>query len=180
VRGHRSGQSYLRQLRIANDVLVVLNDQDRQLWDPALIAEGHALVGECLAHNTPGRYQILAAINAVHTDAPTAADTDWAQILALYDQLIYYDPSPIVALNSAVAVAEVQGPTAALDIIDSLHLPEHYHAVHVARAELSRRLGRTAEADQFYETALQHTDNTAERAYLARRRNELGTIGHES
>lgn len=163
-----------RQARMTDGMLVVLNDQDRQLWDPALIAEGHAVVRECLAHNTPGRYQILAAINAVHTDAPTAADTDWAQIVALYDQLIRYDPSPIVALNRAVAVAEVQGPTAALDIIGSLHLPEHYHAVHVARAELSRRLGRTAEARKFYETALQHTDNTAERAYLARRKNELG------
>jgi len=168
-----------RHARVADGVVVVLAEQDRKRWDSGLIVEGHALVRECLAHNTPGRYQILAAINAVHTDASSAADTDWAQIVALYEQLMHYDPSPIVALNRVVAVAEVRGPAAALEIIDSLQIPGHYHAVHVVRAELYRRLGQTAEAHEFYNTALQYTDNTAQRAYLARRRDELGAIGHE-
>ena len=105
-----------------NGQLVPLDEQDRAGWDRALIAEGHGLVRECLAINRPGRYQILAAINAVHTDAPTASDTDWSQVVALYDQLTRLDPSPIVALNRAVAVAELDGPEVALALVDRLPL----------------------------------------------------------
>jgi RNA polymerase sigma-70 factor, ECF subfamily len=161
-----------RQARIRNGQLVPLDQQDRAGWDRALIAEGHDLVRRCLAINRPGRYQILAAINAVHTDAPTAPDTDWSQILALYDQLARLDPSPIVALNRAVAVAELDGPDVALALIDRLPLAG-YHAWHVARADLLRRLGRSAEARQAYDAAIAATQNTAERAYLTRKRGEL-------
>ena len=161
-----------REARVRNGQLVPLGEQDRAGWDRALIAEGHDLVRECLAINRPGRYQILAAINAVHTDAPTASDTDWSQVVALYDQLIRLDPSPIVALNRAVAVAELDGPKAALTLVDRLPLTG-YHAWHVARADMLRRLGRTPEAKESYDAAIAATQNSAERAYLSRKRGEL-------
>jgi RNA polymerase sigma-70 factor (ECF subfamily) len=130
------------------------------------------LVRECLSTNRPGRYQILAAINAVHTDAPTASDTEWSQVVALYNQLVQLDPSPIVALNRAVAVAELDGPKVALTLIDQLPLAG-YHAWHVARADILRRLGRSTEAKESYDAAIAATRNSAERAYLSRKRGEL-------
>lgn len=161
-----------REARVRNGQLVPLAEQDRTGWDHTLIAEGHDLVRECLAINHPGRYQILAAINAVHTDAPTASDTDWSQVVALYDQLTRLDPSPIVALNRAVALAELDGPKVALTQVDRLPLTG-YHAWHAARADLLRRLGRSTEAKQSYDAAITATHNTAERAYLNRKRGEL-------
>jgi len=161
-----------RESRMRDGTLVTLDQQDRHGWDRGLIDEGHGLVRECLALNRPGRYQVLAAINAVHTDAPSVADTDWAQIVALYDQLVALDPNPVVALNRAVAVAELDGPDVALALVD--HLPlTGYHAWHVARADLLRRTGRTQEARDEYDAAITATHNTAERAYLTRKRNEL-------
>jgi RNA polymerase sigma-70 factor (ECF subfamily) len=161
-----------REARVRNGQLVPLAEQDRAGWDHALITEGHGLVRECLAINRPGRYQILAAINAVHTDAPTASDTDWSQVVALYDQLTRIDPSPIVALNRAVAVAELDGPEVGLTLVDRLPL-DGYHAWHVARADMLRRLGRTTEAKEAYDAAIAATQNSAERAYLSRKRGEL-------
>jgi RNA polymerase sigma-70 factor (ECF subfamily) len=161
-----------REARVRAGQLVPLAEQDRGGWDRALIAEGHDLVRECLAINRPGRYQLLAAINAVHTDAPSATDTDWAQVVALYDQLAQLDPSPIVALNRAVAVAELDGPAVALGLVDRLPLAG-YHAWHATRAELLRRLGRSGEAKGEYGAAIDATQNSAERAYLTRRRGEL-------
>jgi RNA polymerase sigma-70 factor (ECF subfamily) len=161
-----------REARVRNGQLVPLAEQDRAGWDRALIAEGHGLVRECLAINRPGRYQILASINAVHTDAPAASDTDWSQVVALYDQLTRIDPSPVVALNRAVAVAELDGPEVALTLVDRLPL-DGYHAWHVARADLLRRLGRSTEAKAAYDAALEATQNSAERAYLSRKRGEL-------
>jgi RNA polymerase sigma-70 factor (ECF subfamily) len=161
-----------RAARVRDGQLVPLAEQDRAGWDRALIAEGHDLVRACLAINQPDRYQILAAINAVHTDASTASDTDWSQVVALYDQLTRVDPSPIVALNRAVAVAELDGPNLALALIDLLPLTG-YHAWHAARADLLRRLGRSAEAREAYDAAIAATHNTAERAYLSRKRGEL-------
>ena len=148
--------------------LVLLADQDRARWDRALIAEGQDLVRRCLRRGQPGRYQIQAAINAVHSDAPTAEVTDWGQILQLYDQLLAVAPGPVVALNRAVAVAEVQGPAAALDLVDGLDL-DRYYLYHAIRADLLRRLGRPDEAARAYEGALALTGNAAERAYLAAR-----------
>ncbi|MER6840899.1 RNA polymerase sigma factor [Streptomyces platensis] len=145
--------------------LVLLADQDRSRWDHDLVAEGQALVRQCLRRNQPGPYQVQAAINAVHSDAPTAAATDWWQIRQLYDQLLTLDPSPVVALNRAVAVAEVEGPAAALALVDSLPL-DRYHVFHAIRADLLRRLGRATEAAHAYEKALARTDNTAERHFL--------------
>src|SRR5919107_1157191 len=161
-----------REARVRNGQLVPLDEQDRAGWDRALIAEGHALVRECLRTNRPGRYQLLAAVNAVHTDAPTAADTDWSQVVALYDQLEALDPSPVVALNRAVAVAELDGPQVALAQVDRLPLTG-YHAWHAARADLLRRLGRSAEAKEAYDAAVAATQNSAERAYLSRKRGEV-------
>lgn len=161
-----------RESRVREGQLVPLTEQDRAGWDRTLVAEGHHLVRECLALNRPGRYQLLAAINAVHTDAPTAADTDWSQVLALYDQLTRLDPSPVVALNRAVAVAELDGPEVALALVDPLPLTG-YHAWHATRADLLRRLGRSTEAKQAYDAAIALTQNSAERAYLSRRRGEL-------
>ncbi|GAA2216997.1 RNA polymerase sigma factor [Micromonospora olivasterospora] len=161
-----------REARVRHGQLVPLDEQDRAGWNRALIDEGHDLVRECLAINQPGRYQILAAINAVHTDARTAADTDWSQVVALYDQLTRLDPSPIVALNRAVAVAELDGPEVALALVDRLPLTG-YHAWHATRAELLRRLGRSGEAKHAYDAAITATQNTAERAYLTRKRGEL-------
>jgi RNA polymerase sigma-70 factor (ECF subfamily) len=123
----------------------------------------------------PGRYQLLAAINAVHTDARDARDTDWSQVVALYDQLVRLDPPPIVALNRAIAVAELEGPDAALAIIDRLgDALNGYHALHATRADLLRRLERRAESRAAYDRAIALAGNTAETAYLSRRRDELG------
>ena len=159
-----------REARVRKGQLVPLADQDRAGWDRALIAEGHDLVRECLGINRPGRYQILAAINAVHTVAPTLPDTDWSQVLALYDQLTRFDPSPIVALNRAVA--ELDGPEVAFAVVDRLPLTG-YHAWHATRADLLRRLGRSAEAKAEYDAAIAATQNSAERSYLHRKRGEL-------
>lgn len=161
-----------RAARVRHGELVPLDEQDRGGWDRALITEGHDLVRACLAANRPGRYQILAAVNAVHTDAPTAAATDWSQVVALYDQLVRFDPSPIVALNRAVALAELDGPEVALAVVERLPL-SGYHAWHATRADLLRRLGRSADARVEYDAALACCDNTAERAYLTRKRGEL-------
>jgi RNA polymerase sigma-70 factor (ECF subfamily) len=159
--------------RFAEDgELVPLRDQDRGGWDRTLIAEGHALVRECLRINRPGRYQLLAAVNAVHTDAPDAAATDWAQIVALYDQLLRIEPTPIVALNRAVAIAEIDGPAVALALVDGLAL-DGYHPWHAVRADLLRRLGRSVEARAAYDDAIAATQNPGERAYLTRRRGSL-------
>ncbi len=166
-----------RPSRVAAGELVSLNEQDRGGWDRALIAEGHAIVRECLLRardtgRSPGQYQLLAAINAVHTDAPTAADTEWEQIAALYAQLHALVPSPVVALNRAVVVAELDGPEVALAEVDRLLL-SGYHAWHATRADLLRRLGRSAESRAEYDAAIAATENPAERAYLARRRGSL-------
>jgi RNA polymerase sigma-70 factor (ECF subfamily) len=167
-----------RSARVADGQLVPLHEQDRGSWDRALIAEGHDLVRECLALRAsggahPGQYQLLAAVNAVHTDAPTAADTDWAQIATLYAQLYAVAPSPIVALNRAVAVAELDGAEVALAEVNRLDLAS-YHPWHATRADLLRRLGRSDEARAAYDAALALTDNEAERSYLTRRRGQLG------
>jgi RNA polymerase sigma-70 factor, ECF subfamily len=153
--------------------LVLLADQDRERWDRELIAEGQALVRRCLRRNQPGPYQFQAAINAVHSDAPTAALTDWWEIVALYDQLMAIAPSPVVALNRAVAVAEVDGPAAALALVDELDLGG-LHLFHAIRADLLRRLGRRPEAALAYEKAIELAENAAERAFLQRRREALG------
>jgi len=155
--------------------LVVLADQDRTLWDRDLIADGQAIVRACLRRNQPGPYQVQAAINAVHSDAPTAADTDWRQILQLYDQLLALAPSPVAALNRAVALAEVEGPGAALDALDGLAdlMLESYYLYHAIRADLLRRLGRVADAALAYDAAIARTGNAAEQAFLRRRRREL-------
>jgi RNA polymerase sigma-70 factor, ECF subfamily len=153
--------------------LVLLADQDRGRWDAGLVAEGQAIVRRCLRRNQPGPYQVQAAINAVHSDAPTAAATDWDQILALYDQLLTIAPGPVVALNRAVAVAEVEGPEAALALVDGLEL-DGYHLFHAIRADLLRRLGRDTEAAAAYEAAIARAGNAPERAFLERRRQALG------
>jgi RNA polymerase sigma-70 factor (ECF subfamily) len=152
--------------------LVLLADQDRGQWDRGLIAEGQAIVRRCLRRDQPGPYQIQAAINAVHSDAPAAAATDWPQILQLYDQLLALAPSPVVALHRAVAVAEVGGPDAALALVDGLDLGG-YHLFHAIRGHLLRRLGRTAEAAMAYEAAIARADNAAERDFLRRSREAL-------
>ncbi|TCC25124.1 RNA polymerase sigma factor [Kribbella speibonae] len=159
----------------ATGELIALRDQDRGAWDTALVAEGHRLVRERLAtRQPPGRYQILAAINAVHTSARDAADTDWSQVVALYDQLVRVDRSPIVALNRAIAVAELDGPEVALATIDRLSdTLSGYHAFHAARADLLRRLGRSRESRAAYDAAIELAENTAEVAYLSRRRDQL-------
>ena len=160
----------------ASGELVPLGEQDRGAWDSALVAEGLRLVRERLAAaGAPGRYQILAAINAVHTSAPDVRDTDWSQIVALYDQLVRLDPSPIVALNRAIAVAELDGPQVALAVLDPLEQwLAGYHAYHAARADLLRRLGRSEESRSAYDRAIDLAGNSAETAYLARRRDQLG------
>jgi RNA polymerase sigma-70 factor (ECF subfamily) len=164
----------------ATGELVPLDEQDRGAWDAALVAEGHRLVRERLAAVAasgvaPGRYQILAAINAVHTDARDVRDTDWSQVVALYDQLVRLDPSPIIALNRAIAVAELDGPDIALAIIDRLEDElAGYHAFHATRADLLRRLGRNQTSRAAYDKAIALAGNTAEIAYLKRRREQLG------
>ncbi|WP_406099479.1 RNA polymerase sigma factor [Streptomyces sp. NBC_01013] len=152
--------------------LVPLDAQDRGLWDRELIAEGQALVRQCLRRGRPGPYQIQAAVNAVHSDAAIAADTDWQQILRLYDQLLAMTPSPVVALNRAVAVAEVAGPREALALLGRLEL-DGYYVFHAVRADLLRRLGRVAEAAAAYEAAAELTANGAERDFLRHRRDTL-------
>jgi RNA polymerase sigma-70 factor (ECF subfamily) len=152
--------------------LVLLADQDRARWDRALVAEGQQLVRRCLRRNQPGPYQLQAAIAAVHSDAPSAMDTDWRQVVALYDQLMQVEPTPVVALNRAVAVAEIDGPQAALDIVDALDL-DRFHLLHAVRADLLRRLGRADEAARAYEAAMERTENEAERRFLRRRRDEV-------
>lgn len=167
-----------RAARVARGELVTLDEQDRGRWDRALIGEGHALVRECLHRvastgAAPGPYQLMAAINAVHTDAPNARDTDWAQVVALYDQLMAVAPTPVVALNRAVAVAELDGADVALALVEAVALAG-YHAWHAARADLLRRVGRGGEARAEYDAALDATNNPAERAYLTRRRDQIG------
>ncbi|PZF85559.1 RNA polymerase sigma factor [Jiangella anatolica] len=159
----------------ANGELVRLDEQDRAGWDAELVAEGHRLVRERLASGeAPGRYQVLAAINAVHTSAREFRDTDWSQIVALYDQLARLDPSPIVALNRAIALAELDGADVGLAAVDRLgEALAGYHAYHAARADLLRRLDRRSEARAAYDRAIELAGNTAETAYLARRRDEL-------
>ncbi|HUN35867.1 MAG TPA: RNA polymerase sigma factor [Trebonia sp.] len=163
----------------ASGELVPLGEQDRGAWNPALIGEGHRLVRERLAAAAagvaPGRYQILAAISAVHTSARDVRDTDWSQVVALYDQLVRLDPSPIVALNRAIAVAELDGPEVALAAIGRLeHRLAGYHPYHAARADLLRRLGRSQQSRAAYDKAIELAGNTAETAYLTRRRDQLG------
>jgi RNA polymerase sigma-70 factor, ECF subfamily len=152
--------------------LIVLADQDRSQWDRALIDEGQAIVRRCLRRGQPGPYQIQAAINAVHADAGVAADTDWDQILTLYDQLWQVAPSPVVALNRAVAVAEVAGPRQALELIDELML-DQYYLFHAIRADLLRRLGADRQAALSYQAAIALAGNAAERDFLQRRCREL-------
>jgi RNA polymerase sigma-70 factor (ECF subfamily) len=155
--------------------LVPIDEQDRGTWDSALVAEGHRLVRGRLATGVaPGRYQVLAAINAVHTSAGDILDTDWSQVVALYDQLVILDPSPIVSLNRAMAVAELDGPDVALAAVDRLEdTLAGYHAYHAIRADLLRRLGRSQESRAAYDRAIELAGNTAEAAYLTRRRDQL-------
>jgi RNA polymerase sigma-70 factor (ECF subfamily) len=162
-----------RAARVRDGVLVTLEDQDRTQWDAAMIDEGHRIVRRCLEINRPGPYQLQAAINAVHTDALDVSMTDWSQIVALYDQLRAQTPSPIVELNRAVALAELDGPEVALAIVDRLDLGG-YHAFHATRADLLRRLGRYDEAREAYHAAIGLAGNTAERAWLERRAATMG------
>jgi RNA polymerase sigma-70 factor, ECF subfamily len=159
----------------ASGELVRLGEQDRGSWDVALIAEGHRLVRERLATRVPpGRYQIMAAISAVHTSARDVRDTDWSQVIALYDQLVRLDPSPVIALNRAIAVAELDGPEVALAAVDRLSPDlDGYHPYHVTRADLLRRLGRSQDSRAAYDKAIELAGNTAEAAHLIRRRDQL-------
>jgi RNA polymerase sigma-70 factor (ECF subfamily) len=147
--------------------LVLLGEQDRRRWDRALIEEGQAIVRRCLHRNQPGPYQLQAAINAVHADAATIEDTDWSQIVALYDQLLALAPTPVIRLNRAIAIGELQGPTTALALVDELDL-DNYHPFHATRADLLRRLGRAIEADAAYERAAALAPTDAERDFLRR------------
>jgi RNA polymerase sigma-70 factor, ECF subfamily len=147
--------------------LVLLGEQDRSRWDPALIAEGQAIVRRCLGRNQPGPYQLQAAINAVHADAPTVEQTDWSQVVALYDQLLVLAPTPVVALNRAIAIGEVQGPVAALALVEELDL-DHYYPFHATRADLLGRLGRHGEAAAAYQRAATMAPTDAEREFLRR------------
>jgi RNA polymerase sigma-70 factor (ECF subfamily) len=159
-----------RRARIAADgSLIRLADQDRASWDAELIAEGQQIVRECLRRNQPGPYQLQAAIAAVHSDAPTAADTDWHQVIALYNHLYALAPTPVVAMNRAIAVAEVDGPEPGLEALDSLPL-ENYYLFHATRADLLERLGRYEESEVAYERAITLTANPAEQRLLRGRR----------
>jgi RNA polymerase sigma-70 factor (ECF subfamily) len=153
--------------------LVRLEDQDRTLWDRALIAEGQDILRTCLRRDRPGPYQVQAAVNAVHSDAATAADTDWPQILALYDHLTALRPGPVTELHRAVALAEVHGPAAALPLVDALEGLDRHHMFHAVRADLLRRLGHAREAAAAYERAAALTGNAAERRFLVSRRAAL-------
>jgi RNA polymerase sigma-70 factor, ECF subfamily len=146
--------------------LVLLGEQDRTRWDRALIAEGQAILRRCLVRNQPGAYQLQAAINAVHADAATVEQTDWSQIVVLYDQLLAVAPTPVVALNRAIAISEVQGPAAALALVDELDL-DTYHPFHATRADLLRRLGRHREATAAYQRAATMAPTGAERDFLS-------------
>ena len=148
--------------------LIPLPEQDRSRWNPRLIDEGQELLRRSLQRDRPGPYQVQAAISAVHSDAPNSAGTHWAQIVALYDQLLAMTPTPVVALNRAVAIAELDGPRAALELIDVLPL-DHYYVFHAVRADLLRRLGRTDEASTAYRAAIVRTDNAVEIAFLNER-----------
>jgi RNA polymerase sigma-70 factor (ECF subfamily) len=160
----------------ADGSLIPLPEQDRARWDTSLIHEGQAIVRVCLRRNLPGPYQLQAAINAVHSDAATAGETEWLQILALYDQLVSVDRSPVVALNRAVAVAEVRGPEAGLVALDGVAQDlEGYYLLHAVRADLLRRAGHARNAADEYGRALELTDNAAERAFLARARDSAAT-----
>jgi RNA polymerase sigma-70 factor (ECF subfamily) len=156
-----------RDARTVGGHLVLLSEQDRALWDDSKIDEGRTLLRTCLTRNRPGPYQLQAAINAVHTDAPSATRTDWHQILELYDQLMAIAPSAVVALNRAVAVAEVRGVERALQLVDAIDLPK-YHLRHAVRADLLRRIGRTADASAAYRAALEYCENRKEREFLLR------------
>ncbi|MEW1836302.1 DUF6596 domain-containing protein [Microbacterium sp. NPDC079995] len=173
-----------RAARVSPDgELVTLPEQDRSLWDRELIAEGHTLVHERIAavaegSAAPGRYQLLAAINAVHADAASAEETDWRQIVALYDRMLAVDASPIVRLNRAVAIAELHGAATGLGEIAPLAgALSGYHAFHAARADLLRRTGRRDDARAAYDRAIALAGNAAERTYLARRRDDLAAAG---
>ncbi len=167
-----------RPARTAPDGSIVrLPDQDRSLWDRTLVAEGQALVRACLRRNQPGPYQIQAAINAVHSDAPTAGDTDWSQIVRLYDQLLVVAPTPVVALNRGIAVAELDGPAVAFAAVNGLDL-DGYHLFHATRADLLERLGRVDEALAAYAAALERTTNVAEQRLLQQRRDALDRSRH--
>jgi len=162
-----------RPARVGSDgSLVLLADQDRALWDRALVAEGQELVRRCLRRNAPGPYQLQAAINAVHSEGTT----DWRQVLALYDQLLAIAPSPVVALNRAVALAEVEGPAVALLAVEELAL-DGYLPLHLTRAELLARLGRDDEAVAAYDRAIALSGNAVERRHLERRRAAVGVSG---
>ena len=168
-----------RAARTAPDgSVVLLPDQDRSQWDAALVAEGHGIVRRCLRANLPGPYQIQAAINAVHADAPSADTTDWGQVVALYDQLLVVAPSPVVVLNRAVALAEIQGPAPALAAVDALEADlDDYHLFHAVRADLLARSERPEDAASAYDRALALTGNRAEQALLERKRAELALEG---
>jgi RNA polymerase sigma-70 factor, ECF subfamily len=145
--------------------LVLLGEQDRTRWDRAMIAEGQAILRRCLGRNQPGPYQLQAAINAVHADAPTLQQTDWPQIVALYDQLLMVAPTPVVALNRAIAIGELQGPAVALALVEELEL-DNYYPFHATRADLLRRLGRHREAAAAYQRAAAMAPTEAERDFL--------------
>ena len=149
----------------ADGSLVLLGEQDRTLWDRVLIEEGQAIVRGCVRRNRPGPYQLQAAINAVHADASTVEETDWSQIVALYDQLLVIAPTPVVALNRAIAIGEVHGPAAALTLVDGLDL-DNYYPFHATRADLLHRLGRTSEAAVAYSRAADMAPTDAERDFL--------------
>jgi RNA polymerase sigma-70 factor, ECF subfamily len=163
-----------RDARVLDGDLVLLPEQDRTLWDESKIDEGRALLRVCLTRNRPGPYQLQAAINAVHTDAPSAERTDWRQILELYDKLMIIAPGAVVALNRAVAVAEVHGAEHALQLVDALDLP-NYHFRHAVRADLLRRIGRAADAASAYRIALDHCENKKQRDFLMRQCQSLTT-----
>jgi RNA polymerase sigma-70 factor (ECF subfamily) len=152
----------------ADGALILLRDQDRGRWNHGLVDEGQAIVRACLRRAEPGPYQLQAAINAVHADADSIESTDWSQILALYDQLLAVAPTAVVALNRAIVIGEVEGPAAALALVETLHLPG-YHSFHAARADFLRRLGRSGEAADAYERATSLAPTDAERDFLARR-----------
>jgi RNA polymerase sigma-70 factor (ECF subfamily) len=159
----------------ADGSLVLLRDQDRDAWDRTLITEGQTIVRACLRRNQPGPYQIQAAINAVHADAASIESTDWEQILALYDQLLARVPTPVVALNRAIALGEVRGPAAALALLDDLTGElDDYHLYHAARADLLRRLERPDDAARAYARAADLAPTDAEREFLGGRLTALG------
>jgi RNA polymerase sigma-70 factor (ECF subfamily) len=145
--------------------LVVLGEQDRSQWDRGLIEEGQTILRQCVRRNHPGAYQLQAAINAVHADAATVEETDWSQIVALYDRLLGVAPTPVVALNRAIAIAELHGPAVALALVEELHL-DHYYPFHATRADLLWGLGRNSEAAAAYQRAAAMAPTDAEREFL--------------